>query len=107
MSLDSAPVEAQDLRDTLRFEFDVVFVFASNFAASWNVDPYSTGSLFEGWKEREDAVVLWRLRDTYQPMVVYLARTWLLREGWRKHGLIRFDEVPSARALERNARAIA
>ena len=38
-------------------------------------------------------------RDTYQPMVVYLAKTWLLREGWRKGGLIGFREVPSARLL--------
>jgi REP element-mobilizing transposase RayT len=76
-----------------------------DFAGGWNVDPYSTGSHFDGWKEREDAVVLWRLRETYQPMVVYLARTWLLREGWRKHGLIRFDEVPSARALARKVPA--
>ncbi|HEX6589068.1 MAG TPA: transposase, partial [Longimicrobiales bacterium] len=72
-----------------------------DFAAQWSVDPYSTGSHFDGWKEREDAVVLWRLRETYQPMVVYLARTWLLREGWRKHGLIRVDEVPGARAVQR------
>jgi hypothetical protein len=72
------------------------------FAAGWNVDPYSTGSHFDGWKEREDAVVLWQLRETYQPMIVYLPRTWLLRVGWRKHGLIRFDEVPSARQLGRS-----
>ncbi|HEU4612214.1 MAG TPA: hypothetical protein VFS15_09055, partial [Kofleriaceae bacterium] len=78
-----------------------------DFSAGWNVDPYSTGSHFDGWKEREDTVLLWRLRETYQPMVVYLARTWLLREGWRKHGLIRFEEVPSARALERLRRAAA
>jgi REP element-mobilizing transposase RayT len=66
------------------------------FAAGWNVDPYSTGSHFDGWKEREDAVVLWQLRETYQPMIVYLPRTWLLRVGWRKHGLISFDEVPGS-----------
>ena len=72
-----------------------------DFAAGWNVDPYSTGAHFDGWKGREEAAVLWRLREAYQPMVVYLGRTWLLREGWRRHGLIRFDEVPSARALER------
>jgi hypothetical protein len=32
---------------------------------------------------------------------VYLPKTWLLRVGWRKHGLIPFDYVPSARQLER------
>ena len=67
---------------------------------AWNVDPYSTGMLFDGWKEREDAVVLWRWPETYEPFVVYLPKTWLLREGWRKHGLITFRHVPSARKLE-------
>jgi SAM-dependent methyltransferase len=31
---------------------------------------------------------------TYEPLVVWPPRTWLLREGWRRHGLVRFDEVP-------------
>ena len=64
-------------------------------ARDWNVDPFSTGVLFAGWKAREDAALMWRWRDTYDPLVVYLPQTWLLREGWRKHGSIAFDEVPS------------
>ena len=66
---------------------------------TWNVDPYSTGVLFAGWKEREEAVVYWRWRDTYDPLVVYFAKKWLLREGWQKHGLLRFREVPSERRV--------
>jgi REP element-mobilizing transposase RayT len=69
-----------------------------DFSRTWNVDPYSSGAAFDGWKEREDAVTLWPLRETYLPLVTYLPKTWLLREGWRRHGLIRFDEVPSKRA---------
>jgi REP element-mobilizing transposase RayT len=69
--------------------------------STWNVDPFSTGVLFDGWKEREEAVVYWRWRDTYDPMVVYLPKTWLLREGWRKHGLVAFGEVPSEKHLGR------
>ena len=65
-------------------------------ASRWQVDPFSTGVLFEGWKDRDDASFFMRYRETYEPMIVYLPRTWLLRVGWRKHGLIRFDEVPSA-----------
>ena len=68
--------------------------------STWNVDPYSTGVLFDGWKEREDAVVLWKWPETYEPFVVYLPKTWLLREGWRKHGLVTFRHVPSAKKLE-------
>jgi REP element-mobilizing transposase RayT len=65
---------------------------------TWSVDPFSTGVLFTGWKEREGAIVYWRWRDTYDPMVVYLPTTWLLREGWKrsKSGLVAFREVPSS-----------
>jgi REP element-mobilizing transposase RayT len=66
------------------------------FAQGWRVDPYSTGVLFDGWKERADADVLMSYRETYLPLVVYLPKTWLLYEGWRRHGLLAFDYVPSA-----------
>jgi len=69
-------------------------------ARTWRVDPFSTGVLFDGWKEREAADFYMPYRETYQPMIVYLPKTWLLREGWRRHGLIRFDEVPSAKKLQ-------
>ncbi len=63
----------------------------------WNVDPFSTGVLFAGWREREDEALLWQWRQTYQPLVVYLPKTWLLSEGWRTRGggSIPFDYVPS------------
>ena len=63
---------------------------------SWNVDPFSTGLHFMGWREREEAVVHWRGPDTYEPLVVYFPKTWLLSAGWRKAGTISFFEVPSA-----------
>jgi hypothetical protein len=72
----------------------------SELAKTWNVDPYSTGVLFDGWKEREEAVVLWRWRDTYDPLVVYLPKTWLLREGWRMYGLVGFRDVPSTKQAQ-------
>jgi REP element-mobilizing transposase RayT len=61
----------------------------------WNVDPFSSGAAFTGWKYLEDKTEMWSVRSTYQPLVVYLPRTWLLRQGWQRHGLIEFDEVPS------------
>lgn len=70
---------------------------------TWKVDPFSTGVLFEGWKERQHEDVYMPYRESYQPMVVYFAKTWLLREGWRKHGLIGFYDVPSAKQMERDA----
>jgi REP element-mobilizing transposase RayT len=68
-------------------------------ARNWNVDPFSTGVLFNGWKEREGEIWMWRWRETYLPMVVYFPKTWLLYEGWRKHGLVSFFEVPSKRPV--------
>ncbi|MCW5808186.1 MAG: hypothetical protein KIT31_37900 [Deltaproteobacteria bacterium] len=66
-------------------------------ARAWNVDPFSTGALFTGWKEHAEQAVMWRWRASYDPLVVYRPRTWLLREGWRRHGLISFAEVPNPR----------
>ncbi len=63
---------------------------------NWNVDPFSTGILFTGWRERDDEPLMWKPRETYQPLVVYLPTTWLLREGWRKSGgAIPFRYIPS------------
>ena len=62
----------------------------------WNVDPFSTGFNFTGWRERAQEVVHWRRRETYDPLVVYFPKTWLLSEGWRKAGTISFYEVPTA-----------
>jgi REP element-mobilizing transposase RayT len=77
----------------------------AGLAATWKVDPFSTGVQFDGWAERADALTYMNYRDTYQPMFVYLPKTWLLYEGWRKHGLISFDEVPSAPRAEELRRA--
>jgi REP element-mobilizing transposase RayT len=63
---------------------------------TWKVDPFSTGAQFGGWKELENAVVMWPVRETYQPLVVYLPRTWLLTDGWQMYGLLGTREVPSA-----------
>jgi REP element-mobilizing transposase RayT len=62
----------------------------------WKVDPYSTAWHFMGWKERAAEDVHWRHRDTYDPLVVYFPKTWLLSEGWRRAGTISFHEVPSS-----------
>jgi putative transposase len=71
----------------------------NELAKTWPIDPFSSAISFDGWKEREDAVVRWKRRETYDPLVVYLPKTWLLQQGWLKHGLISFYEVPSRPAL--------
>ena len=62
-------------------------------ARDW-VDPFSSGPWFDGWRGpiRSEARWLERLRMMERPTAV--ARTWLLSTGWRKHGLLAFDEVP-------------
>jgi REP element-mobilizing transposase RayT len=62
----------------------------------WKVDPFSSGVSFTGWKYFADKTEMWKVRSTYQPLVVYLPKTWLLTRSWLRHGLVNFDEVPSA-----------
>ncbi len=55
------------------------------------VDPRSSGPWFDGWKDAPEGVASPATdRPTADP------QTWLLSEGWRRAGLIRVDEVPSA-----------
>jgi len=60
----------------------------------WNVDPFSTGIWFLGWAERADVPLLDTPPQHYVWMMTWLPRTWLLREGWRKHPLVSLHEVP-------------
>jgi REP element-mobilizing transposase RayT len=62
------------------------------------IDWYSTGVLFPGWKEYGDAPWMWKPPKQYDPLVVYVPRTWLLREGWKKAGTISYRDVPSKNA---------
>jgi hypothetical protein len=66
-------------------------------ALAWKVDPFSSGATFSGWKELEGSPVLWPLRPTYQPLIVFQPRTWLLRSWDRYHPLISVREVPGGR----------
>jgi hypothetical protein len=51
---------------------------------------------FPAWAEYGEEPFLWRGPDTYDPLVVYQPKTWLLREGWKKSGAISCRAVPSA-----------
>ena len=52
------------------------------------VDLFASGPWFDGWRER------FRTRGLPAAIPVAAGRTWLLTLGWRRHGLIRLDEVP-------------
>jgi REP element-mobilizing transposase RayT len=68
-------------------------------SSTWLVDPFSTGALFSGWTQLAGKHVMWPIREDWLAMFVWLPRTWLLAEGWRRHGLVDAREVPSHRRL--------
>jgi REP element-mobilizing transposase RayT len=65
--------------------------------AAWRIDWFSSAAMFPDWDEYGDAGFLWRGPPTYEPLLVYRPRTWLLREGWKKSGSISCRDVPSAK----------
>lgn len=66
----------------------------ASFAQRWNVDPFSTGAMFFGWKELESSPVLWPLPPEYSPLLVWRPRTWLLRSWDKFHPPNSVREVP-------------
>jgi REP element-mobilizing transposase RayT len=61
----------------------------------WAIDWFSSAVMFPGWAEYGDRPFLWRGPASYDPLVVYQPRTWLLRESWKKHAAISCRDVPS------------
>ena len=58
--------------------------------ARWaHVDPYSSGLAFDGWRSG-----IYNAPADLAPLPVSEPSTWLLRVGWKKHGLIDVREVP-------------
>jgi REP element-mobilizing transposase RayT len=55
---------------------------------AWKVDFYSSAPMFDGWKTPHGH------DPPREALPVVRAQSWLLREGWKRRGLIRLDEVP-------------
>jgi REP element-mobilizing transposase RayT len=49
--------------------------------ATWLVDPFSSGGSFPDWVELQGEIMMWTLRETYDPMIVRMPQGWLLREA--------------------------
>jgi REP element-mobilizing transposase RayT len=62
-------------------------------APRW-IDPYSSADTFGGWRERF-------ARAGPLDETVRAPASWLLRKGWRRHGLLRVAEIPGAGARVR------
>ena len=58
------------------------------------IDPYSSWAWFDGWRDCPRELVRKARAGPEAERPVAEAHTWLLREGWRRHGLIRVDEIP-------------
>jgi putative transposase len=68
-------------------------------AASASLDPASSARWFDGW--RPQAAI--RIPETSDLPEVARPRSWLLRVGWRRHGLVDPGELPRALALRGQA----
>ena len=55
------------------------------------LDVFTSGPWFDGWKE---SFTVRGLEVVVRPVVS--GRTWLLTQGWRRHGLLSIWEVPAA-----------
>ena len=60
------------------------------------LDPCSSAVAFDGWRERGARALAALAAHALPPVAA--ARSWLLRSGWRRHGLIGVAEVPGTRA---------
>ena len=58
------------------------------------LDPYSSAIGFWAWKELEAAPSLYQSPPSYRALVVWLPKTWLLREAWQSRGAISVYDVP-------------
>jgi hypothetical protein len=65
------------------------------------IDSFSSGPWFDGWKDAPPPPPSLPPRPTSPP------RTWLLRVGWRMHGLLATNEVPGVTPSLRPRRTLA
>jgi REP element-mobilizing transposase RayT len=64
---------------------------------TWKIDPFSSAVRFGGWAELAHAAHLYKPPPTYQPLLTWLPKTWLLATGWQRHGLVPTAEIPGPR----------
>ncbi len=62
--------------------------------SDWNVDYYSSGPSFDGWKELEGANPHELIPDGYKALPVARPETWMLQTGWKRAGPISMFDVP-------------
>lgn len=84
----------RQVRNTIAYVLNNLWRHLSGFRSHHAVDgrdPMASGSWFNGWADGPPVAA-----SAVGPPVS-TAESWLLRTGWRRIGLIRFDEVPRGR----------
>ena len=76
------------IKSPLQMKRTLEYVLNNGFqhgSTNLRIDPYSSGRYFDGW---EEAIEL--PNEPREDWPVVPPRTWLAREGWKRHGPIRF-----------------
>ena len=71
------------------------------------IDVHSSAPWFDGWAKPIRIREPWMIALQREPPPTARPTVWLLTRGWRRHGLLRFDEVPGpiARTAPNGARS--
>jgi hypothetical protein len=77
----------------------VLMNFRKHLGTAGEIDPCSSAPWFTGWRT---SVVVAGLG----PRPVALARSWLARVGWRRHGLLRREERPAGHSSSSRSRGV-
>jgi REP element-mobilizing transposase RayT len=64
------------------------------FSKYW-IDPCSSAAWFEGWAQPVRGDEPWKRQLLKSDRPTVKATVWLLATGWKRHGLLRFDEAPA------------
>lgn len=72
--------------------------------ANW-IDPFSSAAWFDGWRDPILPDTWWKAELLAMPPPVATPTVWLLTTGWRRHGLLAFDEVPGSNVCRKSRRA--
>jgi hypothetical protein len=81
----------REVRNTLNYVFNNLKKHGVRVIGSGFADPYSSAPRFDGW-----AVPIVPYLDT-EPWPAVRSRTWLLAQGWKKHGLLDPSAHPGRR----------
>jgi REP element-mobilizing transposase RayT len=64
------------------------------YARQW-IDPCSSAAWFDGWAQPVRGDEPWKRDLLAMERPTAKATVWLLTTGWKRHGLLRFDEAPA------------